>query len=77
MTLYARIQDPTGPFDGLNGWVNAIVDFPDEAALLASVGADYVSEFVEAPHGNCIGWRYEGGVFVEPGGAADDSPRET
>lgn len=66
MTLYARIQDPTGPFDGLNGWVNQIVECENGAALLASVGADHIDEFVEAPHGFCIGWRYEGGVFVEP-----------
>jgi hypothetical protein len=66
MILYARIQNPEGQFDGLNGWVNQIVAFEDDAALLAAVGPEVIHEFVVAPNGYCIGWRYSEGAFLNP-----------
>ena len=67
MKLFARIQDPNG--GDIDGWVVAI--FPAESidALEADVGSDVIGQFVEAPHGFCVGWRYENGVFVDPKGS--------
>ena len=66
MKLFARIQDPNGPENGLDGWVVGIVEVKDEAALLALVGDEVIGEFVPAPHHYCVGWLYQGGKFIDP-----------
>jgi hypothetical protein len=62
--LFARIQDLSGPFDGLNGVVVDVWEAEGREELEARVGAEAAREFVEAPHAACRGWRYEAGVLV-------------
>lgn len=66
MMLFARIQDLSGPFDGLNGVVVDVWEADSREELEARVGTEAAREFVEAPHAECRGWRYEGKVFVRP-----------
>jgi hypothetical protein len=68
MTLFARIQDPSGPFDGLNGIVVDVWEAQDREELMARVGVETCAEFVEVPHADCRGWRYEGGVLLAAAG---------
>ncbi len=63
--LFARIYDPTGPFDGLNGYVTQVVEYEDRAALEAEVGAEFVGLYVETSDPMIVGWRYEDGQFGE------------
>jgi hypothetical protein len=64
--LFARIQDFTGPFDGLNGLVVDVWEAETREELEARVGAETAKEFVEAPQAECRGWRYKDGDFIEP-----------
>jgi hypothetical protein len=66
--LFARIQDFTGPFDGLTGVVVDVWEADSREELEARVGAEVASEFVEAPRAECRGWRYEDGAFVSAEG---------
>lgn len=65
-TLYARIYDPNGLEDGLNGYAIAFEAAQDREELAKSVGSDLVDFYVEAPNAQCAGWRYEDGQFIEP-----------
>lgn len=65
-TLYARIVDPTGLADGLQGYAMGFELADDREELMAIVGADLVDFYVDAPNAQCAGWRYEDGAWIEP-----------
>ena len=67
-TLYARIVDPTGLADDLQGYAMGFELAADREELARIVGADLVDFYVEAPNAHCAGWRYENGGFVTPPG---------
>lgn len=66
MTLFARIQDPNGVTNGLDGWVIEIVEFKDIDELRNNVGEAYINEYVIAPNGFCVGWHYKNNKFTAP-----------
>lgn len=79
--FFARVQDWTGPADGLNGVVVDVWFAESREELVSRVGEDYASEFVEADDviarlageakegespRDIRGWRYEDGVLIDP-----------
>lgn len=75
--LYARIKDPTGLADGVQGFADTFQGAADRAELLALVGEAEASYFVEVPRYpkghkfagqffHCAGWRYENGAWTDP-----------
>lgn len=65
-TLYARIVDPNGLADGLQGFADTFQLATDLEDLEAIVGSSEVIFYVEAPNTECAGWRYENGNFIDP-----------
>jgi hypothetical protein len=66
--LYARIVDPNGLTDGLQGYAIGFELAADREELKRLVGAELEPSYVEAPNAHCAGWRYENGGFVPPPG---------
>lgn len=66
-TLYARIVDPTGLADGLQGYAMGFELADDREELARIVGPDLVDFYVVAPNARCAGWRCENGAWIEPG----------
>ncbi len=64
-TLYARIVDPSGLEDGLQGVAMGFEMAADREELARIVGAGLVDFYVEAPNAQCAGWRYNQGEWTE------------
>jgi len=64
--LYARIVDPTGSADGLQGYAMGFELASDREELKRIVGAELEPLYVEAPNTHCAGWRYDGQSFLGP-----------
>jgi hypothetical protein len=65
-TLFARIVDPNGLADGLQGYAIGFELAADREELKRIVGAELEPFYVEAPNAHCAGWQYQGGGWIEP-----------
>jgi hypothetical protein len=68
MTFYARVQDPDGQENGINGYVVQVVEAANLTALEAQTGPDYIGYYVVTTDPLVTGWKYEDGKFIDPKG---------